>query len=98
MTKAGEVLSVMQALCEDKTDDHMAFLKNHPHVPDSLKRKLALLRKEKEALESQHDELYSQWAQTGDPEAKSKVDAIDQRLDQLSQYIQDMVDEHTGLK
>lgn len=98
MTKASEAIAIFEPLLEDKMDDHISFLKNHPHVPDSLRRKLALLKKEKDALESQHDEVYSHWSQTGDPEAKKHVDAIDQRLEQLAKYIQDLVDEHSGLK
>lgn len=98
MSKASEVLSILKRLDEDKTDDHISFLKNHPHLPDSLKRKLDLLKKEKAALESQHDEYYAHWMQSGDEQSKNQVDAIDQKIDSVSKYIKDLVDQHAGLE
>lgn len=96
MSKAAQVILTMNGLQEDRTDDHINFLKNHPHVSDNLRRKLDLLKKEKANLETQHDDAYNQWVQTGTPEYHDQVTAIDNRIDQIAGYVRDLVDQHVG--
>lgn len=97
-SKAAQVWTAMLRLDEDKTDDHISFLRNHPHVTDNLRRKLELLKKEKASLEAQHDDYYNQWVQSGNAEYQDQVNAIDNKLDNISKYIKELVDQHVGLQ
>jgi hypothetical protein len=97
VSKAKKVMDVMTPLLEDKHDDHVNLLKLHPNVPDAIKRKLDMIRKQKGELETKHDQVYQALCQNpGDGNLKSQLDAIDQKLDGLNQWIGDQVNHHAG--
>jgi len=97
-SKARQVVDVMTPLLEgDKHDDHVTLLKLHPNVPDNIKRKLDMIKKQRSELQAKHDQVYQALCQNpGDENLKKQLADIDGKLDELSNWIQGQVDHHTG--